>query len=269
MLRRDADAAGLANWVDHLERGTLDADGVLDHFLGSMEMRSVPIRDPLLSLHQSRCDFVRLLPRARRILDLGGVDQGDVSGALVTMGYPYPFEELAIVDLPHDERHDLYAGSARTERVVSPLGPVRYHYHSMVDLSSHADGAYDLVFSGQSIEHVSEADADVMLAGVRRVLEPGGWFCLDTPNRRITALQLGDALTNPDHELEYTHAQLSAKIATAGFRIVGAFGLSYCGEAAAAGVFSAEEMAHHRGVYATPDDCYALAYVCRTPGGAP
>jgi hypothetical protein len=268
VLRRDADPDGLANWVDHLERGSLDADGVLDHFVGSMELRALPIRDPLLSLHHSRCDFVRMLPRARRILDLGGTDQGDPSGALVSMGYPYAFEELVIVDLPHGDRHDLYAGSATVDQVASPLGPVRYCYHSMVDLSSHADASYDLVFSGQSIEHVTERDADTMLAGVHRVLEPGGWFCLDTPNRRITALQLGDALTNPDHELEYTDEQLTAKLVSAGFEIAGAYGLSYCGESAAKGVFSAEEMARHRGVHAEPADCYALAYVCRKPGGA-
>jgi SAM-dependent methyltransferase len=267
MLRRDADPPGLANWVDHLERGTLDADGVLDHFLGSMELRALPIPDLLLALHQSRCDFVRMLPRARRILDLGGTDQGDPSGALVSMGYPYAFEELVIVDLPHDARHDLYAGSPTVDHVVSPLGPVRYRYHSMIDLSSHPDASYDLVFSGQSIEHVNEADADAMLAGVHRVLEPGGWFCLDTPNRRITALQLGDALTNPDHELEYTHEQLTAKLTAAGFEVAGAYGLAYCGESAAKGVFSAEEMARHRGVYAEPADGYALAYVCRKPGG--
>ena len=30
------------------------------------------------------------------------------------------------------------------------LGPVRYRYHSMVDLSDYADDSVDLVYSGQS-----------------------------------------------------------------------------------------------------------------------
>ena len=60
---------------------------------------------------------------------------------------------------------------------------------------------------------------------------------------------------------------VTAKLAAAGFEVVGAYGLAYCGESAAKGVFSAEEMARHRGVYAEPADGYALAYVCRKPGG--
>jgi SAM-dependent methyltransferase len=265
MLRRDAEPAGLENYLTVLESGALDPDGVLDEMLTSMELRiDVPFRNILRSLHQSRCDFVRMLPRARRILDLGGADQERDAGALVTMGYPYPFELLTVVDLPGGDRHALYGHMASSDTVESRLGPVEYRYHSMVDLSDHANGSFDLVFSGQTIEHISEEDARKMLVEVRRVLAPGGWFCLDTPNRRVTALQLGaDVLSNPDHKLEYTDEHLSALLRGAGFEISAAFGLSLADESLRNGRFDEAEVAAKHGVYAEIADCYFLAYMCR------
>lgn len=267
ILRRDPDPHGLQNYVTVLEEQKLTTDGVLDELLTSMELRvGVPYQNILRSLHQSRCDFVRMLPRARRILDLGGTDQSGDAGALVSMGYPYRFELLTIVDLPGGERHELYGYLASSETVESRCGPVQYRYHSMVDLSPYPDASFELVFSGQTIEHITEDEAKKMLAEIRRVLVPGGWFCLDTPNRRVTALQLGpDVLTNPDHKLEYTHEHLSRLLHDAGFDVVDALGLSLADESLARGEFDQAEVADKHGVYAEIADCYFLAYMCRTP----
>jgi SAM-dependent methyltransferase len=267
MLRRDPEPAGLQNYLTVLEAEALTPDEVLDEMLTSMELRlDVPYRNALRSLHQSRCDFVRMLPRAARILDLGGTDQAADAGALVSMGYPYDFELLTIVDLPDHERHELYGYRSSSETVESARGPVRYRYHSMVDLSAYPDDEFDLVFSGQTIEHVTEDEARKMLAEVRRVLAPGGWFCLDTPNRRVTALQLGpEVLSNPDHKLEYTHEHLSTLLREADLSVVGAHGLSLADRSLAAGEFDAAEVAAKHGVYAEIADCYFLAYMCRTP----
>jgi hypothetical protein len=266
ILRRDPDPHGLENYVTVLEEQKLTTDGVLDELISSMELRvGVPYQNILRSLHQSRCDFVRMLPRARRILDLGGTDQSGDAGALVSMGYPYRFELLTIVDLPGGERHELYGYLASSPTVESRCGPVQYRYHSMVDLSPYPDASFDLVFSGQTIEHITEDEAKKMLAEIRRVLVPGGWFCLDTPNRRVTALQLGaDVLSNPDHKLEYTHEHLSALLGEAGFDVVDAFGLSLADESLARGEFDLAEVAANHGVYAEIADCYFLAYMCRT-----
>jgi len=266
MLRRHADPSGLDNYVGQLRDGRLTPDGVLDEMLTSMELRTIPYRNLLRSLHQSRCDFVRLLPRARRILDLGGTDQGNDAGALVTMGYPYPFEQLLIVDLPHDERHELYGYLSVSDAIASPLGPVQYRYHSMADLAQYPYASFDLVFSGQTIEHITEDDTRKMLAEVRRVLEPGGWFCLDTPNLRATELMMDPGqLSNPDHKLEYTHEHLTALLREAGFEIVGAFGLNHLGDLFDKGEFDDALVASRHGVYADVENCQLLAYTCRVP----
>ena len=44
-----------------------------------------------------------------------------------------------------------------------------------------------------------------------RVLAPGGWFCVDTPNGPLWRLR-SDALMNEDHEIEYSAGQLVAKL---------------------------------------------------------
>lgn len=266
VLRRPADPAGLANYVEHLERGVLDPNGVLDEMATSMEFRSLPARNGLRSLHLSRCDFIRMLPRAGRILDLGGTDQDNAVGSLVSMGYPYDFDDLVIVDLPHDDRHEIYAHSERADTVRSVRGPVRYEYHSMSDLGRYADGSFDLVFSGESIEHIVEAEAEVMLRDVFRVLRPGGWFALDTPNRSVTVLQTGPrAFTNPDHDIEYTHAQLSTLLLVSGFRIEVALGLTHVPQSVASGRFSDAEFAANHGVFHDIERCYLLAYICQKP----
>jgi hypothetical protein len=114
---------------------------------------------------------------------------------------------------------------------------------------------------GQSIEHVTEAAGDRVFADVRRVLAPGGWFCLDTPNGRACRVQQ-EELTNPDHEIEYTHEQLAAKLGRAGYEIHSALGLAYVGRSIATGVWDPAELAANHGVYAEIRDCYALAYLC-------
>ena len=43
-----------------------------------------------------------------------------------------------------------------------------------------ADGSFDMVFAGEIIEHV--ADPDYLLCEIRRVLKPGGYLLLTTPN---------------------------------------------------------------------------------------
>jgi SAM-dependent methyltransferase len=265
LLRREPDQSGREHFLDALASGELGRDGVLDHLRWSPEFHhGVPVRGSQLghSLHLSRSEFIIGLPPARRILDLGGSSSYSDWGAMVVMGYPYDFESLTIVDLPPDDRHEIYRYDDMPTEVKSPNGPVRYAYHSMADLGRYPDGSFDLVYSGQSIEHVIPEEADHVLAEVHRVLEPGGYLALDTPNARACRAQQAEFI-DPDHKVEYTHAEMTAKLEKAGFTIEEAKGLNYVGRSLAAGEFSVEEAGVNAGLYATPEDCYLLAYICR------
>lgn len=263
LLAMRPDDGGLRNYVEHLRSGTLTRETMLAEMRGLDDWWLQRILDPHISLHLSRELWVQQAPRAARIVDLGGTDQSSDHGALVTLGYPYRFEQLTIVDLPPEERHDLYG--AVHQNVTSPLGPVEYVHGSMTDLSFVDDASVDLVFSGQSIEHVTAEEGDVVFQEAMRVLRPGGHLVLDTPNRAATRLQLGESFSNPDHKVEYTHAELSAKLERAGFVVEVARGLNLLPETFETGVYSTEEMARHLGVFADIERCYVLAYSCRKP----
>jgi len=265
VLDREPDPEGGADYARRLERGELSRHGVAEALAHSEEFRRrVPIGNVLLSMHVSRSEFVAGLPRAARILDLGGTHQGMPDGAFVHLGYPYPFERLVVVDLPVGERDAIYQGGSSGEPVVSELGPVEFAFHSMVDLSRYEDGAFDLVYSGQSIEHVSEADADTVVREVHRVLAPGGWFCLDTPNGPVWRLR-SDELMNHDHQIEYGAAELVAKLERGGFDVTECKGLNLMRAGVARKVFDEAEASAHPGVFAAAEDCLLLAVVARKP----
>lgn len=267
LLRRDPDEPAWSEQAGALASGGLSHADVADRIRCSNELRShVPVGAKSLhsALHASRCEFIIGLPPARRIVDLGGGHSVDGRGALVALGYPYGFDELVVVDLPPDDRHPLY----RSERFGGESvgsGRVRYEYRSMTDLSFAADGSVDLVYSGQSIEHVTEEDADVVLGEAFRVLRPGGHLALDTPNARVCRLQQAGFI-DPDHKFEYRLDQLEAKIVAAGFEVVWERGLNWGGLAVGEGRFDAGELARHYGIYFDTEACYLLAVLARKPG---
>lgn len=268
VLQRGPDQTGVDSMLPALENGDLGYRDMVASLLGSEEFNATTRFWHLgPSLHASRCAFIRSLPKAKRIIDLGGTHQHRDEGALVAMGYPYPFEELIIVDLPRTERHEIYALSDDLAEVDTDLGPVRYRYHSMADLSDYEDESFDLVYSGQTFEHVLETVSDTVLAEAMRVLRPGGHLGLDTPNAWAARIQQPEFI-DPDHEIEYDEPTLTAKLADAGFEGVSVQGLNHLGTCVTSGEFSFEEVARHHGVYAAASECYLLAYICRKPAVA-
>jgi SAM-dependent methyltransferase len=267
ILGRAPDEHGQRHFLGRLGKGAISRDVFLRTLIDSQEFGRSRLHSHLgTSIHESRSRFVKGLPPARRIVDLGGSCQGSSKGAMVELGYPYAFERLTIVDLPDQDRHELYRSEdgRAPERVETERGPVEYLYQSMTTLQPIADASVDLVYSGQSLEHVTRSDARTVYAEVLRVLRPGGLFALDTPNARVTRLQL-DAFIDPDHKHEYTHPELSRDLAAAGFEILEAKGMNYAGPISSRAEFSEKAIAGNCGLYSEIQDCYILAYVCRRP----
>lgn len=265
ILDREPDADAREHFEHALLRGAITRRGVAESLIHSEEARStVPITNILLSMHVSRSEFVRGIPQASRILDLGGTHQGYPDGALVHLGYPYRFDRLLVVDLPPEERHEIYQGGSDGATVQSSLGPVEFAFHSMTALDRYAGSSFDLVYSGQSIEHVTAADGQGVLREAYRLLSPGGWLCLDTPNGPAWRIK-SDQLMNPDHKVEYSLGELTAALESAGFEIHEAKGLNYMGRALAQGRFDETEASANPGVFAAVEDCLLLAVVARRP----
>lgn len=263
LLRRTPDSEGNNHFLEKIQLGEISRGAFLDVVVNSDEFQRLLLTDLGQSIHQSRIQWVKSLPQAKHIVDLGGSSKGNSRGALVAMGYPYSFERLTIVDLPLVKRDPLYSqGYEQYGLVETEQGTVQYTYTSMADLSGIPENSIDLVNSGQSIEHIDEQEAEAVLSECMRVLKPGGYLCVDTPNGKATRLQQ-DEFIDPDHKVEYTHEQLHSKLKSAGFTNIQSLGFNYLPNSFALGQFDANEATKNVGIYSDADHCYILAYRCQ------
>jgi predicted SAM-dependent methyltransferase len=265
LLNRRMDPGGQQAYVPLLDSGQMSRYQFIVTLVNSAEFKAPQIS---ATLHRSRLQLVRRLPKAEAIVDLGGSCAGRPEGAMVAMGYPHRFKSLTIVEPPREERHAIYSDHCGEYRGViqSRCGPVSYLFTSMTDLSAIEPGTVDLVYSGESIEHVTRQDARTTLKQVLRILKPGGLFCLDTPNREVTKLQCPTEYINPDHKYEYTHAELSTLLKKSGFAIREAKGLCLAEQSVKGGTFLPDECIHNEGIFDNIAACYLLYYVCQRTG---
>ncbi len=268
LLGRRPDPSGFQQCRRRLADGVA-RPAVLQEIRDSEEFRSMA-RSPLAALHGARIAWVRSLPKAASILDLGGASTGSANGAMIEMRYPYAFERLMIIDLPPDERHDQFRSDRFADEVSTALGPVRYIHASMTDLSAIPDASVDLVNSSQTFEHIYPAEGQALLDEVRRVLRPTGILALDTPNRALTAIEMADQaeeFINPDHKIEYTHAEMLQLFDRHGFTVTRAQGIAWLPQSVATGVFEPDEISANAALYDDIENCYLLAYLVRPTSG--
>ncbi|HMQ32329.1 MAG TPA: DUF4214 domain-containing protein [Chloroflexaceae bacterium] len=264
LLGREVDAAGAQMFLGPLGRGALSPVQVLDSICDSSEFKQrfdLPIR-PLDALHQARMLLIQTrLPPAEEVVDLGGAAHNEPRGALLMMGYPYRPRSITILDLPPDDRIGGAAAAERLQHLVTDEGTtVRYLYRSMADLDPIPDASVDMVVSGESIEHISEADAEHVCDEAWRILRPGGSFCLDTPNALLTRLQLPDQLIHPEHQKEYRPDEIREMLERRGFAIADAAAICPMPECLASGVFDFAEMTRNIGLSDNPDEGYMFYF---------
>ncbi|MGO9128899.1 MAG: methyltransferase domain-containing protein [Bryobacteraceae bacterium] len=273
-LHREPDPGGLRRYLEQLESNTLDWEGVLRAVLGSEEFLS---RQGARLLEESamhgvhgarRILFRELLPKAEVVVDLGGASSCDPEGALFALGYPHAPRALTIVDLPPDKRL-LQSGTATPQDLRAARGTrIQYLYGSMGDLRSIADSSVDLVVCGESIEHVSEEEADRVFREALRILRPQGHFCLDTPNARLTRIQSPGSLIHPEHQKEYRVSELADKLARHGFHIATVKGICPMPESLASGRFDLNELARNCRLSDDPEEGY-LFFIDAVKAAAP
>ena len=256
-LRREPDSSGESFYLQALQQRRMRKVDVLRAMLESNEfkkMYNLPV-SPLNALHQARMMLVQKhLPKARFILDLGGTADDHPEGALLVMGYPYKPAEIIIVDpvLPKSLRE-----YGRNPEWMTPEGVlIRYYQGSMTDLSWIPDESMDLVFSGESIEHISEAEAQIVCMQVYRSLRPGGYFCLDTPNAALTRLQSPENLIHPEHKKEYLIHEIREVLERNNFLIAEEIGICPMPVSLSLRSFDPRELVQNVGLSKNPEEAY-------------
>lgn len=266
LLFRKADSSEVENNASNLAGGKITRGHLLHTLFRSQEFRRKNWRelDFWFTIHEGREVTAAQLPKANRIVDLGGSCEGNPEGAMIVFGYPYHFESLTIVELPREARHELYTEiCGEYDQVVrTKQGPVNYVYASMTDLSAIADDSIDLVYAGQSIEHVTCAEANQVIQEVRRVLRRGGHFCFDTPNRNVTQYGFPNFIVD-DHKYEYTHQEMKEILERNGFEIQEAKGITLMDQTVREKRFIPEEAFGRDRLYDDIEESFLLYYKAR------
>jgi FkbM family methyltransferase len=213
-------------------------------------------------IHAARVAMVgALLPQGNYILDLGGA-----ASPLYKMGYSHHFKKLILIDLPPDQRCDYYKDVVIDDDC--PFGPVVVRYTDMTTLEGISDGSIDLVWSGESIEHVPLEAGERMCHEAFRVLRKGGVFCLDTPNRLLTEIHtatIGGGFIHPEHYIEYYPEHLIQILKTAGFIIKKSYGICEMPKTIATGEFHYEDFMFGKQITDRVSDSYIQFYYCVKP----
>lgn len=268
-LRKPDSDKEISFFLEQLERGKANRKTLLLSFLmlpASLEQKFFKTQG-LHAHHQARLQLVQNeLPAAKRILDLGGASDNNPSGSLLGMGYPHQPKQIDIIDLPDEERLIKSSQSPGMSFYKTPQGTeIQYHYTSMTNLSAFPDETFDLVWSGQSIEHITPAEAAIVMEQVYRVLKPGAFFCLDTPNRQLTQLQVRQGFVHPEHKIEYVPFELAQRLADCGFMITEQKAVSPMPISYRTARFNRLEFIASTSLGNNPDEGYSFYLQCQKP----
>ena len=176
----------------------------------SNEVSFVPSDEFHSILHTLRTAELRCVPKgAKRVVSVGASGRWyfdwfeDCVGPLELHVGVEAFEERPL-DLP-----------ANAEWVASTAD----------DLSSIADASIDLVFAGQTTEHLWPAELVGFLSEAARVLRPGALLVLDSPNRLVTQELYW---SHGGHTIELSASEMIELLEFAGFRVETCTGLWRC-----------------------------------------
>ncbi len=93
------------------------------------------------------------------------------------------------------------------------------------DMSGVAAASIDLVFAGQTVEHLWPAELTGFLAESARVLRPGGHLVIDSPNRHLTGPL---NYSHGEHTVELTPEEAVQLVGLAGFTVTRLSGIWLC-----------------------------------------
>jgi Domain of unknown function (DUF4214) len=230
MLNRKIDESGRHNYTESCVKQKFPALRLIYQLIMSTEFKQPYCKySPASQLHRARMAWVKQLPEAKYILDIGGSSPTMPEGALMEMGYAHKPEVLVIFDKPPHEQFWGTPNYSQANTRSFDWGQVQYiHGYAEDILKNEAlrEQKFDMIYMGQVVEHIFEDRLPIVLNWIKDHLTDSGAFCFDTPNRLITRVQTGEgAYIDPDHKREYTPQEFTVLLATAGFSIKQQWGI--------------------------------------------
>lgn len=264
-LQRKIDDLGLSYWRQKISSKTFTHKELLDSLWNSPEFimhYKVPFSD---MLHQGRQAWCSSLEKFDYILDIGGSSPNIAMGAFIELGYQHRPKEITIFDLPENKQYWGKPKFSQDKDYHFEWGTLKYVHGYVEDIYEHEelnDKKFDLVFMGQTIEHIQPDKLATVFKWIREHLKEGGKFIFDTPNRGLTKIQLPDKYIDEDHKYEYTPDEMEALLQENLFKVVKKTGILAMPNTFSSQKFNPLEVYESQVVNDIPEKSYVFAFEC-------
>ncbi len=161
-------------------------------------------------IHALRTDYLKAMPAGAQVLVSAGCS-GRWYFDWVTEQYG-PVAKHYGVEAYSPQPQDLPANAIWLKEEIDSMRSI-------------PDGSADLVFAGQTIEHLWPSQFAGFLLEARRVLQPGGTLVMDSPNRLVTHMT---GWYQPQHTAELRVDEIVKVTKMAGFKVDAVKGMWLC-----------------------------------------
>ena len=266
LLQRTIDDEAIRYWKQKLANKNFSITNVIDTLTISPEylmLKKTPFHE---MVHLSRVEWVKKLPKASKIFDIGGSSPNIEEGALVELGYKFRPTNLIIFDLPPNEQYWGKPKFSQEKEYKFSWGSLNYYHGRIENIEDYRDLKdlkFDMIYMGQTIEHIYPEKLPIVLNWIKNRLNKNGSFIFDTPNRSITELQIVDKYIDEDHKIEYVPSKLKLILEKFGFEVDREWGLLPMPNSFDTKIFNPLETYNQPLVNSDPEKAYLFAFSCK------
>lgn len=265
LLRRRIDEGALIYWKQRIAIGAFNYFELVDGIYNSVEFAMNRVEFMSL-LHKGRQNWCKSLDKYDYVFDIGGSSPNIDMGALIELGYSYRPKEISIFDLPEEEQYWGKPKFPQDRDYEFEWGKIHYEHGHIEDINSYTelkDKSYDLIYMGQTIEHIYKDKLNVVLKWIKNHLKPNGRFVFDTPNRAITRIQSPNQFIDKDHKYEYTPSEMEKILNKSGFTVIKKTGILNMPETLSSGRFNPLEVVKYELISLNAESGYVFAFECK------
>lgn len=267
LLGRKIDSVGLEYWTKKIDQKSFVLKEMIDSIYNSPEcIMHYKIPFPTV-IHRGRVEWVKSLDRFESIFDIGGSSPNIEEGALIELSYPHRPKSITVFDLPEEEQYWGKPRFPQDREYNFEWGTLKYEHGRVETIDSYANLAnikYDMIFMGQTIEHIYPDKLSIVLRWISKHLNLNGKFIFDTPNRIVTKVQTPDKWIDEDHKYEYAPDEMEDLLNRCGLKVTKKTGIVEMPDTLSTGHFNPLEVYDTKLVNNSPDSSYLFAFECES-----